>query len=214
LTMPTMIKARLTTKSQPPFGGSFRIDAREKGLVGVGTTFEQLLDRVRAYRHANGLPNGLGLEEQLEQEICARYPSACKESDPRVPPSEGTVGGADVVRGSKVMLRHWMNNRVTVSQEEANRRAAICANCAWQRTITTGCGGKCGEIIEWLATSGFSVGTTPYDDRIKSCGVCHCLLKISVWVPLDLQTKDLSDFQKEQFKLAFETQRCWKGKGL
>jgi hypothetical protein len=86
----------------------------------------------------------------------------------------------------------------------------ICANCAWQRGIQTGCGGRCGEVVEWLARLAFNPGTTPHDGRLKSCGVCRCLNKIALWIPVELQTADLTDFQKEQFKLAAETQGCWK----
>ena len=212
--MPTLIRPRLKTKRQSPYGGLFVVDAREKGMVGSGGTFEMLLDRVRDYRHANAIPTGLGFEDELEEEVCGRYPDACLETDPRVPPREGSLTGEDVIHGTEICISRWSKNTPPPSQEEANRRALICANCAWQRTLQVGCGGRCGQFLSWLAEQAVAglihPGKTPYDDRLHSCGVCHCYNSIAVWVPLEMQWSVLSEKQKSQFKLAAETQGCWK----
>ena len=88
------------------------------------------------------------------------------------------------------------------SSFKAARKVSIKCSCSAPR--------RCGEVVEWLARLAFNPGTTPHDGRLKSCGVCRCLNKIALWIPVELQTADLTDFQKEQFKLAAETQGCWK----
>jgi hypothetical protein len=202
-------KPRIKTKTQLPYGGGFNLNSPEKGMVGFGTTFEMLMDRLRDYRHANGIPIGIGFEDEVEQEICARYPDACKETDSRIPPREITLSAGDVVRGTKVFAMQWANGRPTVEPEEAYRRARICVACPFQRSVPQGCGGRCGELKDF-AKSMVGSKTTPYDGLLQSCGICHCWNSVSIWVPVETQWNVLNDQQKQQFQYAADNHGCWK----
>lgn len=68
------LKRRLNARMAVPYGGLYQIDLPERGLVGSGTTFESLVERIRADRRNQGIPFTPEIEAELEQEICRRYP--------------------------------------------------------------------------------------------------------------------------------------------
>jgi hypothetical protein len=210
--MPTipLIKGRIKSGLGVPYGGIYLLDLPEKGMVGSGTDFGMLLDRIREWRRANGVPIGLGFEEEVEREICPRYPDMCYETDVRVPKLGGRLGLGDIVSGTKNLLRFKIAGSPLVSQEEANRRAAICAKCPWNTDFQMPCGGGCGAL-KGLAQQFIGNQTTPYDNNLKSCSICHCYNSVAVWLPVGIQWQTLNDEQKLQFEFAAESSMgCWK----
>jgi hypothetical protein len=96
-----------------------------------------------------------------------------------------------------------------VDESEAFRRAELCVKCPNNVSVEMPCGSLCGELKTLVA---LLVGSksTPYDERLKSCAICACYNSVAVWVPLDVQTADLTEEQRSQFQLAAETVGCWK----
>lgn len=211
--MPTipLIKGRIAARLAVPYGGSYNLNLPDLGLVGSGTDFGMLMDRLAEYRRANGLPIGLGFEEEVEREVCKRHPDMCVETDVRVPKPPNRLSIGDIASGTKNLLRFKLAGSPLVTQEEANRRAAICAKCPWNADFQMPCSGGCGSLKE-MAVLAIGSQTTPYDVNLKSCAICHCWNAVAVWLPLDLQCQTVNDEQKLQFQFAAELPQtnCWK----
>lgn len=200
---------RLKTKSAVPYGNTFTLNLPELGMKGSGTTFEMLMANLREFRRVNAIPIGLGFEDEVEQQICNRYPAECINVDPRIPNLQERLGYQDIVHGTEAFARLKLSGKPLVDQEEANRRASTCAVCPMNSDFLKPCGWLCGEL-KALADSVLHGRTTPYDDRLRSCRICRCFNGIAVHFPVDVQIHSLSDAQKAQFEYAQEQFNCWK----
>lgn len=201
------MKPQLIHRQRVPYGARFTIDEPSKGIVGSSFNFETLMDRVREYRTANGLPNPPTLESEVEQLVCDKYPSECRETDPTVP-TKKKWNWRDVTHGTALMIAHWFAGRPKVSLEEACKRAEVCLKCPYRTEFSRPCSGHCGDLETYVKTVVGS-GTTPYDDQLtnQACSICACFVKVSIWVPLELQQRVLDNDQKAQFA---KVEHCWK----
>lgn len=205
-------KPRLKRRSAVPYNGSYDLNLKEQGLVGSGTTFDMLLTNIIAYRKANGLEIGLGLEDMIEQALCTgKYSHECEQRDAAAPDPAKRIGWRTVLAGTKVMLRHWLAGKPLESQAEAERRAEICSRCPWNLDISWSCGGPCAEFKDFVERQ-VGAPKTKYDDRLRNCGICSCYLSSAIFVPLDMQYSVLTEEQKKQFAIAHAKFGCWKFK--
>jgi len=204
-----LLKPKLKGRHVVPYGGRYELNLPDKGMVGMGTTFPMLSNNIRNYRKANAIPIGLGFEDELEREVCAKYPNECDETDARIPDRNRRCTFDDVILGTKVMVRLKLSGNKLVSQDEANRRAKICATCPNNISPVLPCGGVCGELAT-VITSIVGGNGTPFDPKLNSCAICCCFLSASVWVALEVQTPDLPELYKLQFRTAKEMIGCWK----
>lgn len=204
-----MQQARLKTKIGCPYGGLFQLNLPAKGLVGRGTSFEHIRDNIRDWRKANAVPIGLGFEEELERELCYKYPAECEQTNPLVPPANIRITMDDLVAATKNLGSLKLAGTPLVSIEEANRRALICSQCPFQSDFSRPCGGICQSLKDAVQ---LVIGNqkTKYDDSLRACRVCKCFNAATVWVPLEYQTKYLTDLQREQFAFAKTQFGCWK----
>lgn len=202
-------KANLKARHAVPYGGMFVLNDTQNGLVGSATAFDGLLRAVREWRKANGLQNGLGLEDMVEQAVCAKYPQECEQVSPLLPNRRKVFSFGEVIQGTRVMVTHKLAGSPLVSDEEANRRAAICAGCPNNISFQMPCGGRCGEL-ETVVNAIIGSRKTKHDGELRQCAICRCYLSAAVYVPLDIQWKVLTNEQKAQFQHAAETISCWK----
>lgn len=206
------MRYRVITPMQPPYGGMFKIERKDLGMVGFGTTFEMLERNVRKYRRDNGIPIGLSFSEELECQICINYPKECEASSD-VLPFKRRIGYDDVVRGTKVLaeLKVRLGGQL-VPQEEANRRAHICNKCPLAQTFPTPCSGFCGELKSLIDTiiGGYA---TFLDGDKRACSVCRCFLASHVRVPYAALEAGLDAEMKAQFEEAAKDLGCWKVPG-
>jgi hypothetical protein len=208
----TPIRYRLkVTKTQVGPNGMWSVHRPDLGMVGDGYIFEVLARNVKDYRRANGIPIGLEFEDELEQVLCAQHPELAITDDPRGPVDIRPLRMNDVLLGTKVMVRFLASGMKVVSQQEANRRAAICNNCTLNIPFAKACGGGlCGELLE-IVNRVVGNNKTGYDGNLHSCAICKCLLQAAIWIPLQTQVPPLSDFQKAQFE---NVPTCWKKQSL
>lgn len=199
------MKPRLIERGRIPYGGGFYIDRPDLRVVGKGLQFSNLLESVRAYRKANGFPVGLGFEDEVEEAACLTYPKEC-DCVSRTINLNRRLGIADIVRGTKVMLAQKTSGVPLVSEEKAEKHAAICAKCPFNQPFTKPCGGICAELESIVKFIIGSHGTTK-DAILNSCAICGCFLRAAVWVDNAIQWPVLSDLQKEQF---LSVSHCWK----
>jgi len=98
-----------------------------------------------------------------------------------------TVDHRKVLRFFKLVRRwaaKWKGELPFVSSEEANARAKICAGCPFNVPIDS-CPG-CVGVFRFLKKLLTPNQVTPYDEKLKACGVCGCSLRIKIHVPQDL----------------------------
>ena len=123
------------------------------------------------------------LISQIENALCERLAG----SSNCVPCSQAkqTLGFGEIVRWVRAMYNFATKSQFQlVDQEEAERRAKICAACPHQIS-TSGCWGCKGIAGMLPAIAG--ARKTSYDGQLKACGVCGCYNAVSVHLPLDVQ---------------------------
>jgi hypothetical protein len=202
------MKMRLKHTQSVPYGGMYKINRPDLGMVGNGTVFEDLIRNVRAFRKANAIPTGLGFDRELEAEICKLYPDESEPADPDLP-TKARLTFEDLVHGTKVLLSFKLAGSPIVSKEEALRRGSICARCPLCVPFAHPCGGLCGElktVVDSL-TGGYD---TQWDNDLRACSVCHCFYSSHIRIPYEHLEKGLTDEMKKQFQKANEYYSCWK----
>lgn len=153
------------------------IERSDPHLKAMMAKVANLREGFRAMGRETDLANGW--QDRVKDEMCAQHPEInCRDfGKPYHKPLF-----ADYFRFGQTMMA-WARTKETVSQEEAERRASICAGCP-KNTATATCAKSCKETLDWIfdMTAGKS---TSRDHQLHGCEVCACLLKVKVWVPLD-----------------------------
>lgn len=201
---------RLIHKQRVPYGGLYELSSPKSGFVGSGFNFYAIEASVLKYRRANGIPVGIGFQDELETLLCEKYPDECKETDPKIPGKPERLRLGDVILGTRVMIAFVVSGMKVVPDTEAERRAQICSACKYNVPFSKPCGGGCGELKDIVRRI---VGNrkTSVEEKLNSCHVCHCYLTAAVWIPAEIQIKPLSDDKKSQFE---KIAHCWKKQSL
>jgi len=202
-----MIRPKIRHRHSIPYGGGYYLNLPDKGMVGGGSSFGMLVANIQKWRTANGWPVGLGLEQELEQEVCKAYPAECDETSEMVPTRHRSLH--DIILGTRTLFSHKLAGSPLVSHAEAERRASVCVKCPNNIHYTTPCGGICGELKDVVNALVGGHGTK-FDGALKACAICSCELTSAVWMPIDFQVEGLSDLQKSQFAQARQDYGCWK----
>jgi hypothetical protein len=163
-----------------------------------------LVQAYKEHRKANDLPIPDNYNELIQEQICSQLPpQLCtyeRSTDQSWVNLHFTVG--DVIDFTKVLLAHAKEGRQYVEQEEAERRAKICASCYLNINVS-GCG-ACRQLVEALTLGDRS---TSLDEQLKSCAVCKCFNRCTVHFPIEiLETSDTKERQEQYPSF------CWKKK--
>ena len=132
---------------------------------------------------SKGITPPVDLVSQIENNLCDRMAGhvhcvPCTQA-------KQTLGFPQIVRWVKAMYQFAINGKFElVLQEEAERRAKICAACPHQ-IATSGCWG-CKGIAGMLPHIA-GARKTSYDTQLKACGICGCYNAVSVHLPVDVQ---------------------------
>jgi len=153
------------------------IEFRDEDLrVHVGTSWADLIDKVRDYRARVSKPPG-NPEQEIFEQVCKNNPGSCREtSADRVLPTDDL---------HKRILR-WLSNTAEgrkklrfVSEALARERAAICAGCprlrGWRGACGT-CAASADKIMNELLK-----GKTHFDQP-RGCGSLREDPRVSVWL--------------------------------
>ena len=137
------------------------------------------------------------LPESLRDEACAKMSDAA----PEVLRQKRLIGWRDI-KAFFLKVASWWKAGECVSQDEADRRAAICAGCELNQTAflpgCPGCTNMAAEVFKFIGGK-----KTASDAALKSCGHCGCQNSIIVWAPLDALVKN-------ETELPPVPARCWK----
>lgn len=194
----------LTSTMAVPPGGFYYISPPRID----GGTFDQLVENVIEYRQANGVPIGNVLAE-INDQICARWPQGCGAGAAM---SQENPNIFEAITRFATAAKNFVTSGFQlVSQEEADRRSAICRQChnnvqtASSHTGCKACGkaksfiheatwGVAEQGIEQLRPSVLQNRHTSNDTYIGKCGLCGCDLKLLAWLPLE--TLGYEDWEK------------------
>lgn len=196
----------------PPQGFRHRCKQCTRPLI-TAPTWDELLIAIRKHEENNG--HEITSVEEIEDQLCQLLPNGhCQYEDGTQPSGHGcNVNGEEMLAGAKGlagMAGHWIaglfnGKGVWVGQEEANRRANICARCP--RNVSATACASC-----WVVTHAkdllFTIKgekSTPDDNALDQCCVCHCDCKTIVWIRKDILLEHMTNEQKER-----SPKCCWK----
>jgi hypothetical protein len=164
----------------PPGGWACPVPGLET-VTGRGNTFDDLVQACAEALTEAKIEIPPDLSRKVQDAICGRLPGyrycrPCKKV-------KMEVGAAHVIRWVKAMFRWARKGLKLVSNEEAERRAEICARCPKQvetPSLCWGCHGVAGLIPLIKGTR-----KTAWDSQLKTCGICGCYNNVAVHLPLD-----------------------------
>lgn len=185
-------------------GDSFRFTHKETAHTSKASDYFTWQDRIRDHRKANALEPVSPVES--EHQLCQQLPPEwCSHSENNRPWVNTRLSWSDLWSGAVAYVKLMASGFQTVSQNEANRRARICAGCYLNVTLQ-GCG-ACSQMAE-LITGEVAKKRTDYDDALKACAACLCPNKATAHFPLELlEGADPNDEKQARF-----TEFCWRNK--
>lgn len=203
-----MFEQRLSNRTDVPAGGF----THKHSISGYEMSFHVwhlLRSAVTKHCEANGYP--FVTDEEIEAQICERLgPNGAKRwcVGDGVSVQGVNIGWRDVLHGTMVLGSFLIAGRPLVSEEEAERRAAICAPCSRNVTYAKPCGGDCPELESAVKAIVGNASTTQ-DVKLGACSTCKCSLKSAVWLPIEIQAKGVTEEMMSQFPSP-----CWKAAGI
>jgi len=164
----------------------------------LGSTFDQTVQLILKHRIQNKAitlkhklaTNPAAIADELEAFTRKRLnlpPALLPKTMPRLPHMSHVAGAAADIKtaaqGTAVVMDWLSSGAPAVDQKLAEKRAAICIECpknvpgSW---YTVGPA----ELIRSTLSMRKDKLETPMDDKLLSCDVCKCLMRLKVWVPL------------------------------
>lgn len=195
-----------------PPGGKYFFEVaalRDYGIAlpdGVTAKFEfpsmdGLLHQVKKYLRSNNIPVPENLTLLVTDYICRSVPLGFCYGESELGRVR-FISSSQIAEGTKLI---WQKARMPkgefyVTQEEAERRAKICADCPMNlHGICTSCTSSLSDTLSRLIAN----RSTPYDDFLDTCALCACGLRAKVHVSL----KALAQTQKWAYAKA--NPKCW-----
>jgi hypothetical protein len=208
-----MIEFEIKNRSSTPPQG-WKYTQPESGATFAHYDYITWKNSILSHRKANNYPIPDDFEDDLVNEACKQNPhwpgSVCKRLASPRGHARKKLGWKEAFAFLRVLEAFVKQGGALVDQEEANRRAEICARCPKNIPIASSCG-ACETGLRSLLKFLIRDKKTWADAEIESCGVCGCNLKASVWFPLEVQQQGLSEEQKAEFR---SIDYCWKRSGL
>lgn len=205
-----MLRLRDKSKGVPDF---FRYTHAEDGWVSTGINWWDMWENsegsVVKHRKGNGYPPVT--EAEVEDQLCQQIgPAYCQQEQPGNFRFVNTrLKWRDIVEGTKAYISLIASGFQTVSQDEADRRAAICSGC-FLKVTPQGCG-SCVKMARLIVTH-IAGKKTAHEDKIANlaCAPCKCPLTSVVWFPMPLLEKpEVDSAEKQKAYPDF----CWRKRG-
>lgn len=184
---------RFTDPSSTPPGGKYPYTQPETNQYLEALNLQKLGQLVKAHRIANDIPIGINFDRELEHGCCKKilelYPTFTGVEEDNGQRIKQSWNLGDVVSWASTMVDWAKKGFKFVSKEHANNRAEICAGCPKNIDIE-GCAGCAGvtKLIPLIRGN----QTTAYDEQLRVCGACGCVLKAVVVLPIDVLAKSHS----------------------
>lgn len=163
----------------PPDG--FRYFQQETRFIVEAQDYWTWVAEVKKHRIGNGISLD-GIEEQMQDQLCQTLPAGwCRQDDPNRPRPDMRFGLSDIWNWAVAHIK--LATTGFVAQEEAERRAKICAGC-YMNVMGQGCQ-SCHKVAE-LFTTELAARKTESDSFLRNCAACKCYLKALVHFPIDI----------------------------
>jgi hypothetical protein len=173
---------------------------------------------IQSHRLANGYEITPDWKERIEDQICREHAAEWGQEICRRVQNLGGRRAISFAAAQSFLntMASWLvrtakGEAAFVSQEEANRRAAICVTCPNNVHSFGGSCGSCADRIMRALAHVVGKRSTPYDHNLGACAICSCSLAAAVHVPLEPQQAGLDEGLKIEFKAI---PWCWKRVGL
>lgn len=151
----------------------------ETKTVVVSCTFKTLIEATKKHMVANEVKISPDLEREMNEFACESFPENCQEVDPD---AERKINLWYKAKHFYAAVKSAVFDGI-VPQEEAERRAAICAECPenGEQEIATCVGCFTAKFITEAAEA-LSSHHTSLDARLNTCKKCQCRLVLKVFV--------------------------------
>lgn len=172
------MKKPTDTVVTPP--GGWRYTEPQTGVRFEHTNYRAFLAMIFRHREANRLFTGSGWADEVMDSVCRQNPSIPCHDDEK---PERRMDASDVRRFA-ISLNNFIgadSDKRWVSQEEAERRAAICVNCP-HNVVVNGCWG-CKGALNWIVEM-MAGRSTSRDADLQQCSKCFCTLRAKVHIDL------------------------------
>lgn len=161
--------------------------------------FDQWIGLIKDHRAANNLPPIAA--EAPEDQNCHKLSTDAAQvfcaGDGLDLATDGvSLHASDIARGTRTILNFKLAGSPLVTQEQADRRASICATCYLNVPYRMPCAGMCGELLE-IVTAIVGGAKTAHHNDLNACAACKCSLPAKVWIPLDIIKKTEPDVINE-----------------
>lgn len=159
----------------------------EYGVVHTGYRFANLLRAIKEYRIEHGGDLSVGWEDRVGNKLCEdqKLPACSQFEKP-----QRKFSLSDVSTFFQSINKWRKTGYEVVSEEESERRAAICAACP-QNIKVEGCT-SCFRLLQKIK-SVIGERTTSKDDELNQCGVCACDLQTKIHLPKHVGQVDKYD---------------------
>lgn len=179
-------KLRLKHLNTVPSGG-WRYEQPETGEVIRSENYVHLIRDVIVHRQRNNIPVAT-VEDDIHTYLCnVLGPDWCqykmKSTTQYATEKKYTIYD---VQDFVSAVTQTIKSGGVVSQQEAERRARICAQCPLNKTIAGcyGCKGIANAVMSLIGARAHG-----QEGKLRQCGGCGCFLDAKVWVPLDAQPR-------------------------
>jgi hypothetical protein len=144
----------------------------------------------------------------VEQSICAEFPEYCGATPSFVRRViDGVKNASHTFHAAHrcliTLVSHRAGSGERPSQELANARAAVCADCPMNQEIHA-CSHCNIATLNRLVEKLVGKITTPYDSQLKACAVCHCNLRAKISTKHEAIWRFMSLGEKKQLPA-----NCW-----
>lgn len=187
----------------PPGGWRYRVP--ETGFVINSWSWNALVPKIEAHYKANALKAPANLEQLVIDYACDTY-AKCEEGGVPNRVARNVFKALHVNEVIRFTQTYWdaLKRGEKVTQDEANRRASICASCPFNQQ-PDGCTGCNSRTIKAIVSTISQAGRTPHDGQLQSCRFCGCFIQSLIWYPLDTLQKFTDAAENEELP-----DHCWK----
>jgi hypothetical protein len=170
----------------PP--GEFRYQQPETGFKIQTRSWSQMLQQVHSHRVGNlGCDIQEGWQARLEHDYCLQNSldgtQWCSDEKYYAPDESRPLHWFDIQRFLFSMIQWVAGGRKLVEQDEAERRAAICATCPKNVDLHVACP-SCVKLDALIAETKGDRATS-LDASLRNCEVCRCHNSTAVFFPLE-----------------------------
>lgn len=178
----TMLKP-ISPNQVPP--GGWTVEIEGAGPPIKGTHISEFINAVRIRLESNDLDHH-GWKDEILDLMCRQRPDIPCEDDEAPPSRAITID--DIRRFISTLIETKKAGAEPVSEEEQDRRAAICGACPNKGHVA--CFGGCGSLAEILSNLVIGAKGKPRPELHKmGCNSCGCELSSLILYPLDVLRK-------------------------